>query len=562
MLRRSAMQVNRTLISAVILFLGYSLSTMAKAQDFQTVINSTQPVSSIIPIDVGVSEANFALEIPSFDSAQIRLFVPFDGASTTLMLPNGTTTSPITDPNNWTITSGADAGDADLPGAVLEYAAGTMSAGTLQGTANFDVSTTPRPLYVRIMGRQKAELALILSEPSTLVGEDIIVSAIALYEGAPRPDATVTLSSKSLSLGTSIGTMEMVDNGVLPDLVDGDGVYAATITSSLPDEIGLEASVVFPNSPKNESLLQSDTVEFYSTEVITTATTSIWVEDVLESCITGLKRIYSFSGPNDTKVNYSEQLLLSEETVKEDSAFSTFNEGSASIEIEYRVSDLISAKNNFGEVRLTGGIFNLVTSNGILPQGSIPSESIKFPDEQFLCNGALTIGTPFNIREELRDGFVNNIVFDVPVSVELAGSYWVTTQLGNANDGSSVTFRNLDQAVEGEQILMGKVPAFLLNAADGRLPIERLVLEGPAFGANGAPQQAVEVFDVGFTNNLSRWQYYPNLEGDLNNDGSNKGGKDKKFIRRFLGSPALSPGDRRDLNRDGIIDRADTRIKF
>ena len=70
-----------------------------------------------------------------------------------------------------------------------------------------------------------------------------------------------------------------------------------------------------------------------------------------------------------------------------------------------------------------------------------------------------------------------------------------------------------------------------------------------------APAQAAV---VGSSEAYSRWQFAPRINGDLNNDGS-VDAADNTLISRFRGAAVLNPGDRRDLNRDGVIDLRDAR---
>ncbi len=61
------------------------------------------------------------------------------------------------------------------------------------------------------------------------------------------------------------------------------------------------------------------------------------------------------------------------------------------------------------------------------------------------------------------------------------------------------------------------------------------------------------VTDIGETGPLLRWQFFPRVTGDLNDDGA-VNGQDIRIIVEQRDQPALSPGDRRDIDMSGFVE--------
>ena len=61
---------------------------------------------------------------------------------------------------------------------------------------------------------------------------------------------------------------------------------------------------------------------------------------------------------------------------------------------------------------------------------------------------------------------------------------------------------------------------------------------------------------VGSSSALKRWQFFPNITGDLDSDGD-VDVNDRDLLLSFRGQRALISGDRRDLYKDGRIDIRD-----
>jgi hypothetical protein len=94
------------------------------------------------------------------------------------------------------------------------------------------------------------------------------------------------------------------------------------------------------------------------------------------------------------------------------------------------------------------------------------------------------------------------------------------------------------------------LPALRFLSSDGPYRVISLLALGPA----GSAQLA----SVGQTPAWLRWQFLPRINGDLDND-TDVDAADRAIILGVRNGAALSPGDRRDLNRDGVIDLRDGR---
>lgn len=64
---------------------------------------------------------------------------------------------------------------------------------------------------------------------------------------------------------------------------------------------------------------------------------------------------------------------------------------------------------------------------------------------------------------------------------------------------------------------------------------------------------------IGSTPAWTRWQFLPAINGDLDND-NDVDAADRAIVLGFRNSSAATPGDRRDVARDGVINLRDARI--
>ncbi len=136
------------------------------------------------------------------------------------------------------------------------------------------------------------------------------------------------------------------------------------------------------------------------------------------------------------------------------------------------------------------------------------------------------------------------------IDVQVAGNYEISVKVvGSA--GEDIELGGFTEYLEvGNNIVSFFLPAEFFQAADG--PYR--VISALVYGAKGTAQLA----RVGESPPYQRWQFNPVKEGDLDNDGD-VDNIDRNYILAARNNSALSPGDRRDITRDGSIYLRDAR---
>ena len=103
----------------------------------------------------------------------------------------------------------------------------------------------------------------------------------------------------------------------------------------------------------------------------------------------------------------------------------------------------------------------------------------------------------------------------------------------------------------GSNTVEVSVPHDKFQTVDGPFSVESVLI----LGLGNSAQASV----VGSSDSLLQWQFLPNITGDLDSDGD-VDATDRAILLSYRNVTALSPGDRRDLTEDGLIDLRDARF--
>ncbi len=145
---------------------------------------------------------------------------------------------------------------------------------------------------------------------------------------------------------------------------------------------------------------------------------------------------------------------------------------------------------------------------------------------------------------------IGSLQFSFPVTVTSNGTYQISLKV-TGSAGQEVSQFGFSQFLSaGRNTVSVTIASERFQAIDGPYSVESVLILG-----QGASAQASV---VGSSSVLSRWQFFPRITGDLDAD-SDVDAADRDLLLTFRGQMALTPGDRRDLNRDGIIDIRDAR---
>jgi hypothetical protein len=169
------------------------------------------------------------------------------------------------------------------------------------------------------------------------------------------------------------------------------------------------------------------------------------------------------------------------------------------------------------------------------------------------CYPPIYLVPGLEVTEQLDDGFIAALDFNMTLKVAEAGRYKITFKI--TDPVSLAQYPILDYSLQpylhkGDNIIAFSLPANRVQSSDGPFEVELLTVD------NG--YETLQESRVGKTAEYSRWQFLPNRPGDLNNNGD-VNEADRAILIKHLNQPALVPGDRRDVTGDGMINGADIR---
>ena len=160
------------------------------------------------------------------------------------------------------------------------------------------------------------------------------------------------------------------------------------------------------------------------------------------------------------------------------------------------------------------------------------------------------IGPTSTLTAILEDGYIGTLQIAFPVVIDVEGDYTATFVLKNSLGQTIKLFNWSSYLTTGTHTIMVEADAEEMLAYDGPYSINTVVLKGPASDISFAMSVPAETV-------FSRWQYYPRY-GLYDIDGNGYLDQDDlALLTTQRNQPVYSPGDRRDLNRDGKIDLKD-----
>jgi hypothetical protein len=194
----------------------------------------------------------------------------------------------------------------------------------------------------------------------------------------------------------------------------------------------------------------------------------------------------------------------------------------------------------------------VTAANGTTLEGSASEASVTAAVTlASLCVDPVRVGPTATVTPVVSNGYISALNVSFPVAVTTGGSYRVSFRVTGAERQQVFASSQSPNLVAGTNIITAVVQASALQATDGPFQVESVLVLGPSGSAS--------VAFVGNTTPFSRWQFTPRFRGDLNADGR-VDVADRNLLLGFRNVGALSPGDRRDLDRSGTIDLRDVQL--
>jgi len=517
----------------------------AQAQPAPVAVNMPRSISGAIT--PGMTALELPFEVSALSRLRLDAIVPVDGATFSLVDPTGAFVYGPGDAR--VVFNPGSLLPKPLPGGVFETPDMTTP---MNGTWRIRLSFPPAPqatvVMATVLAVSRYQVGIAIDRNVLLVGEDLAVGLLVLDNGVPIPGLTPSISVSPVP-GATAPAVAAFDNGSGPDGLAGDGIYSIDNTFTAAGKYNILGTVTIPTpgGPIVRSASQQVRVDSPS---IDSPTVTLSTQLGAGSCVSAAQVQVGFNvlkagtysalvrlaGPNGRTLDVRKSLTLAVGTSSFAAVFSAKAiKDSIAVDGPYTVQTIDLLAVNAAEASLAfrrrnAGAFNLTLAG--------------------LCAQPIEVVGPLVSTPVLKGAFIGSLDLSFPIRVTVAGSYQISFKListSGADFGLINASRSLPAGTSTVTVNVA-APGFLQS--DGPYQVISLLVLGGGSSAR--------VGTVGTTPGYVRWQFYPTITGDLNGDGS-VDAADNALLTTFRNQTALRPGDRRDLNADGIIDLRDGR---
>ncbi|WP_310388338.1 choice-of-anchor X domain-containing protein [Roseateles sp.] len=512
----------------------------------QVAMNTPQSLTGkIVP---GMSRLELPFVLGEASSLALDVIVPVDGASLSLVAPDGSIAA-----------ASGGAGVRFHPGSALPQPApgGVFEIGALAAPANGQwklVLDFPAPNYstvviatLRAVSRLQAGIAI--ERTTLLVGEDVSIGMLLTDNGQPKLGLAPQISVTPVNQQPLATAVPALDNGSGPDGLANDGLYSIDHLFSQAGAYDIRGTATLPTAQgpvQRAASLRVNVIEPSLTNA------NVTLSNLLGSgaCVNGLQVAVSFSAQQDRPFASLIQLAGSNgKTIDSRAAFSS-SAGAAATQAVFSARDIkdkigvdgpyqVSAITvlDVGGDEFTQAFRRNDAGSFTVPLSNLCAQPIEFP-------GSLSV-TPV-----LKAGFIGSLDISIPVKVTVSGFYQISYKVFGAGGEDLGLINASRQLTAGVNNVLSNLATEALLKSEGPYQVVSLLVVG-----GGAAERKST---VGQSAAISRWQFYPKISGDLNGDDS-VDALDNALMTQFRNTAALIPGDRRDLNKDGVVNLLDAR---
>lgn len=515
---------------------------LAQAGAFATLVGT---------IEIGSTQVDVTIPVSGLTSLRVQAIVPVPGAQVSLIGPGGNVVVPPNAPG----TSFLDGQGLTppLPGGVfITPDIANPAEGNWTLRASFPASPHKTVALLTVFADSPYQVGMVLTAPSYRVGQPVPLAMLVLKQGLPitglAPQITVRKN------GAVVTTLPGADSGQAADF-DGkanDGIYSGGFTFADTGRYEVVGNVTIP-LPGGGSVTRTATgfVDVVPVNYVLGTVTGTVVNgnacvarlDVATAATAQLPGIYAtaatLKAPNGS-------------TLVKRTSSTLGAPGPLSATVSFSAREIRSAFAEAGVLRIDP--LDVVSFAGDTPQLEVRrANALSFPNlalSQF-CTEPIEVGIGATVASTLRQNFIGQLDFKLPIRVNTAGNYQVSFKVIDAQ-GQEVGQFGLTQALAaGGNTINATVLADRLQKSDGPFTVDSVLVVG-----GGTTAQASRVPVAG--SNFSRWQFFPTITGDLNGDGS-VNIDDANLLRSMIAQVPQVPGDRRNLVVDAVISINDVR---
>lgn len=499
-------------------------------------LNTPETVTaSITP---GSTSVNIPFTVTGADGLRLDVIVPTDNAQFALIAPSGAVAFPVVEYNP------GSSQTPPLPGGVFttsEILAPEDGVWTIRLT--FPAAPTQTVALATVYARSRYQAGIAIARDRFLVGEDASIGMLIVDNGQP-----VKSLNPAISVGPA-GPVPAMDNGADPDGLANDGIYSIGNVFSQSGTYRIVGTVTIPTPKGPVSRRAERTVEVVEPGLALTSVATTIVKGA-GNCVSGINTALSY---NVAKVgNYVTHAQLGAPNGKSiyNRTNRLLNTGPNTVTVSFAAKDIKKAGMGDGPYNLSLKVLEVSAMQGFTltyQKVDVVSLPIKLAD---ICSDPVELQDSLTVTPTLKNGFIGSLNFSFPVRVQSAGTYQISFKIIGVN-GADVELVSISRSLSvSMNVVTASVPSDKFLGADGPYKAISLLVVGGASSAR--------LDTVGQSSTFQRWQFYPNINADLNNDGS-VDAADQGVLLQYRANKALSPGDRRDLNKDGVIDIRDVR---
>lgn len=525
---------------SLLLTVGMSLSF---AQTVPATLN--MPISLSGDVVPGMTHLDLPFVVQGADGLALDVIVPVNGATLSLIDPGGAAVLAPNDPR-LSYHPGSQL-TPPLPGGVYILSElPSPSNGTWIIRLTFPSANTKTVALATVRARSRYQVGIAIERTTLLAGEDVAIGMIVLDNGTPIRGL---LSSIRVGQGTPGQAIAAHDNGQPPDGRADDGVYTIDYTFASAGTYDILGSVDIPTPDGPIQRTVTSQVRVIN-PLLSPGNSAFNLVRSAGNCVSGLQVLQSFNvleaatyatlirlrAPNGKTMDIrkSRPLPLGAASVTALFDAKTIRQTLAS-DGPYAVALIESLRVNTSELTLSfrkrdAGIFNITLDD--------------------LCTEPIVLRQQLSMTPVIELGYIASFDVAFPIQVSSPGFYQISFKVVGQNGDDVALFNASRSLAAGVNTVIVNIRSEKFLAVDGPYRAISLVVVG---GGNSA-----RLTSIGTSDTYSRWQFLPSKNGDLNNDGS-VDGADMALVTQYRGLRAAIPGDRRDINRDGIIDIRDAR---
>ena len=496
----------------------------------------------------GQTTAEVLVPVSEVTRLQLQVIAPVPNPVITLENPSGAAVSLA----NATFLDGSLQSPA-IPGGSLHTPwIAQPSNGVWKVRVRFAPASARTVILVTVLAESPYKASVVLGGLNFRQGDAAAASLMLLANSSPVTGAAVSLKARAPS-GQVIDLSP--NDSATPQTADAkanDGLYSGAIVFEEVGQYLFEGVAQFAGAAGVTVSRKAQAVAFVSAPKL--ALTNIFPSQR--------------SGPNGcvaaVDINLTTRLLVPGQVVSrvvlrasngrrmERSASLNAAAGALPLIVSFPAGDIPGELGVAGPYTVETVQVVVTSSDGTTLEGSA-SEAAVTPAFSLasLCVNPVSVGSRATITPQISNGYISALGVSFPISVTAAGSYRVSFRVtGGERQQIVASSQTLLFSVGSNDVTL-VVPAASLQSVDGPFQVESVLVQGPS-GTTSASL-------VGSDANYSRWQFAPTIRGDLNADGR-VDVLDRDLLARFRNIRGLQPGDRRDLDRNGVIDLRDVQL--